>query len=142
MALRALMHSVLILTQLGLYSEAAQQLIQFNALPELMDLSDLVGAVLLEHSARIFSKAGNRRRKIALYLVWPLFVFVYLFHQVTAGTHVLKFASKKQISADILQRSKLENLNIKQNLNIRQNQIKFRFKTKFKIQHYHKNKNK
>uniref|UniRef100_A0A915NXK4 Uncharacterized protein n=1 Tax=Meloidogyne floridensis TaxID=298350 RepID=A0A915NXK4_9BILA len=95
LALRALMNSVIILTQLELYSEAAQQLILFNTLPELVDLADLIGAVLLEHSARIFSKAGNRRRKLAFYLV-------------TAGTHVLKFASKRQkTSAEMLSRAKL-----------------------------------
>nr|CAD2190041.1 unnamed protein product [Meloidogyne enterolobii] len=95
LALRALMNSVLILTQLELYSEAAQQLILFNTLPELVDLADLIGAVLLEHSARIFAKAGNRRRKLAFYLV-------------TAGTHVLKFASKRQkTSAEMLSRAKL-----------------------------------
>uniref|UniRef100_A0A915LDZ7 Trafficking protein particle complex subunit 11 n=1 Tax=Meloidogyne javanica TaxID=6303 RepID=A0A915LDZ7_MELJA len=44
LALRALMNSVIILTQLELYSEAAQQLILFNTLPELVDLSDLIGA--------------------------------------------------------------------------------------------------
>uniref|UniRef100_A0A1I8BP77 Trafficking protein particle complex subunit 8 n=1 Tax=Meloidogyne hapla TaxID=6305 RepID=A0A1I8BP77_MELHA len=94
LALRALMNSTLILTKLELYSEAAQQLIQFNAFPELMDLSDLIGAVLLEHSARIFAKAGNRQRKLAFYLV-------------TAGTHLLKFTSKKQkMSAEMLRRAK------------------------------------
>ncbi|KAL3090885.1 hypothetical protein niasHS_007260 [Heterodera schachtii] len=66
LALRALMNSSQILCRLELFEEAAQQMISVGASLQLN--SDLFDAILLEHAARLYFMAGNRKRKVSFYL--------------------------------------------------------------------------
>lgn len=60
LALRCVLISVHILSRIQLYTEAANHLIQLNA----CNLPDLYSAILLEHAAGLFEKAGKRRRMV------------------------------------------------------------------------------